>query len=124
MSVVSVSKDGGYVDLPAPSYQGYSSVSEEIVKADRNTMGNGVKQRINIKAHIELQWKGISADKKNLIISSTDPNSFNIRYLSMMDDSVKYGNFYRGNDLQIQGYGRFNGRNFEYYDVKFTLVEL
>ena len=124
MSVLAVSKDGMYVELPAPAYQGYSTVDRAIVKADRNTQGNAVIQRINVKANMTLEWHAMSYEQKNLIIGSTDENTFNIRYLSMMDDSVKYGKFYRGDYLEISAYGKFDGSHFRYYNIKMTLVEL
>lgn len=122
-SVLAVSVGGSYVDLPDPAYQSFMSISNEISKSDRNTSGNLIKERINMKYSVTVEWHGLSSDEKNLIVSLTNPNDFDMRYLSMMDDEIHYGSFYRGNDLEIKGYGKFDGRRFKYYDVSFTLVE-
>lgn len=122
-SVLAVSSGGNYIDLPDPAYQSFSSIANEISNSDRNTLGNLIKERVNMKYSVRVEWHGINAEQKNRIISLTDPNSFDMKYLSIMDDQIHYGSFYRGNDLSILGYGRFNGTTFAYYDVVMTMVE-
>lgn len=126
MTVMAVSSGGAYITLPTPAYSTYSAISNELTKADRNVQGNLVKQRIAVKGTITAEWHGLTASQKNTLLSLTEPNSFNLRYVSMMDDSVKYGNFYRGSDLSVKGYGRYDESThaFAYYDVKCSLVEL
>lgn len=126
MTVLAVSIGGSYVELPDPAYNSYSAITNEISKADRNTSGDMIKQRINLKGTIDVEWKGLTASEKNTVIKMTDPNSFNLRYVSMMDDSIRYGQFYRGADLSIKGYGKYDTgtHTFAYYDVKCSLTEL
>lgn len=125
MTVMAVSSGGAYVTLPTPAYSTYSATSQELTKSDRNVLGNLVKQRIAVKGTISAEWRGLTATQKNTLISLTDANSFSLRYVSMMDDTVRYGTFYRGADLSIKGYGKYNEstHTFAYYDVKCDLVE-
>lgn len=123
MSVLAANSTGQYIELPDPAYMAYTSVPEEINKADRNTLGNAIKERITIKATIEAEWKGMSAAQKNDIVRSTSANTFSMRYLDIFDDTVKYSTFYRGSSPSITGYGRFNGTTFQYYDVQMKFVE-
>ena len=122
-AVLAVSSGGDYIDLPDPAYQAYTSIANEISNSDRNTLGNLIKERVAIKYSVTVEWHGLSSAQKNLLISLTDPNSFQLRYRSIMDDQIKYGKFYRGNDLKITGYGKFNGVTFQYYDVAMSMVE-
>lgn len=123
MRVLAIASGGDYIELPDPAYQSYTAISNEISNSDRNTLGNLIKERINMKYSVTVEWHGLTSAEKNTIISLTDPNSFDMRYLSMMDDQFHYGKFYRGNDLAISGYGMFKDRTFQYYDVSFSLVE-
>lgn len=124
MSVLAVGSGGNYIDLPDPAYKGYTAIWQELNKADRNTLGNLIKERITTKFTITAEWHGLTAEEKNLLLSSTDANTFSLRYVSTMDDTVGYGKFYRGSDLEVTGYGRFDGSRFQYYDVKMSLVEV
>ena len=124
MSVLAANSTGTYVELPDPTYMSYGSTPEELVKADRNTLGNAIKERITIKQTIKAEWKGLTAEQKNAITTSTSANSFSMRYLDVFDDTVKYGNFYRGSSPEVKGYGRFSGTTFQYYDVSMEFVEL
>lgn len=112
------------MELPDPAYMSYGSTPEELVKADRNTLGNTIKERITIKAVIEVEWKGINADEKNAIVTSTAANTFSMRYLDVFDDTIKYANFYRQASPKIVGYGKFNGTKFQLYDVTMAFTEI
>ncbi|MFA6734021.1 MAG: hypothetical protein WCS71_02865 [Sphaerochaetaceae bacterium] len=124
MRVLAISKGGAYIELPQPSFGGYTTQTQEIVKASRNALGNLYKFRINTKKTIEVQWSGFTAEEKNLIWSLTSDNSFNVRYLDVEDDQVKYGKFYRGNDSKVSPMLTLRGQRFDLYEIKMTLVEL
>lgn len=124
MSILAVKSGASYIELPDPAYKGYKTVRNELTKADRNTLGNLIKERIAIKTTIEVEWKGISKTEKDRIMSSTSANTFQARYLDMDGDEVRLGTFYRGSDAEITGYGRFSGSSFQYYDLKISLVEV
>lgn len=111
-------------ELPDPAYQGYTTVANELTKADRNTLGNLIKERIAIKTTITVEWHGLTASEKSTVMSATSGNTFSVRYVDMDDDGVKYSTFYRGSDVEITGYGRFTGGTFQYYDVKMSLIEV
>jgi len=129
-SVLSIESNGNYIELPEPAYLGYTNVKEELTRSDRNITGFLIKEHVAWKQTIELQWKGLTAQEKNLIISSTDANSFGIRYFDMMTETIKYisasaGGVYRGTGMKIKGYGRFDAENntFPYYDLSISLIE-
>lgn len=124
MSILAVKSGASYIELPDPAYKGYKTVRNELTKADRNTLGNLIKERIAIKTTIEVEWKGISKAEKDRIMSSTSANVFQARYIDMDGDEVRLGTFYRGSDAEMTGYGRFNGSSFQYYDLKISLVEV
>lgn len=124
MRVLAISKGGEYIELPQPSFGGYTTQTQEIVKASRNVLGNLYKNRINTKKTIEVLWSGFTAEEKNLIWSLTSDNSFNVRYLDVEDDQVKYGTFYRGNDSKVSPMLTLRGQRFDLYEIKMTLVEL
>lgn len=124
MSILAVKSGSSYIELPDPAYQGYKTVRNELTKADRNTLGNLIKERITIKTTIEVEWKGLKKAEKDRIMSSTSGNTFQARYVDLDGDEVRIGTFYRGSDAEITGYGRFNGSYFQLYDVKISLVEV
>lgn len=124
MSIIAVSSGGSYIELPDPAYQGYKTMSNELAKADRNTLGNLIKERIAIKKTIEVEWHGLSKEGKDEIMSATSTNTFSVRYVDMTDDTVKYSTFYLGSDAEITGYGKYSGASFQYYDVKISLIEV
>lgn len=124
MSVMAVNSAGSYVELPVPAYRGYSAVEQELTKADRNTLGRLIKVRIAVKMNIEAEWHAITAAQKNSLLALTGANTFQLRYLSTMDDQVHYGEFYRGSDLTVTGYGRYKDGEFQYYDVTTSFVEV
>ena len=70
-----------------------------------------------------LDLNTATAEEKNLILSLTNRNSFNVRYLDTEDDTIKYGLFYRGNDLRIEPLLRYDGTGFPRYAISFTMVE-
>ena len=127
---LSIESNGSYIDLPEPTYKGYSNVREELTRADRNVDGFLIKEHVAWKQTIDVSWKGLTAAQKNLIISLTDPNSFGIRFFDMMTETYKYisasaGGVYRGTGMKITGYGTFNTttNQFPYYDLSISLVE-
>lgn len=129
-AVLAIESGGSYIDLPTPAYTGYSNVIEELTRSDRNITGFLIKEHVAWKQTIEVEWKGLTAAEKNLIISSTNANSFGIRYFDMMTETVKYisasaGGVYRGTGMKIKGYGKFDAENdtFPYYDLSISLVE-
>ena len=122
-SVLAIGSGGSYVDLPTPSYSGYMTTPNEVSKAGTNTSGILYKDRIRVRQSIEVHWNAATAEEKNLILSLTNRNSFNVRYFDTEDDQFKYGLFYRGNDLRIEPLLQYTGTGFKRYAVSFTMVE-
>ena len=122
-SVLAIGSGGSYVDLPTPSYSGYMTTPNEVSKAGTNTSGVLYKDRIRVRQSIEVHWNTATAEEKNLILSLTNRNSFNVRYFDTEDDQFKYGLFYRGNDLRIEPLLQYTGTGFKRYAISFTMVE-
>lgn len=122
-SVLAIGSGGSYVDLPTPSYSGYMTTPNEVSKAGTNTSGILYKDRIRVRQSIEVHWNTATAEEKNLILSLTNHNSFNVRYFDTEDDQFKYGLFYRGNDLRIEPLLQYTGTGFKRYAISFTMVE-
>lgn len=125
MKVLAVSSGGAYVELPQPIPETYITTPNEESVSGRNTSRTLYKDRITIKQTIEAEWIVTSAEEKNLIVSLTGDNSFNVRYLDITDDQVKYGKFYRGNDFKVTPMGRFDNETgtFAAYDIFMSMVE-
>lgn len=122
-AVLAIGSGGSYVDLPTPSYSGYMTTPNEVSKAGTNTSGILYKDRIRVRQSIEVHWNTATAEEKNLILSLTNHNSFNVRYFDTEDDQFKYGLFYRGNDLRIEPLLQYTGTGFKRYAISFTMVE-
>lgn len=123
MSVLAVLSNGAYVPLPDPAYDNYKTYPNEISKADRNTLGDLIKQRITVKQTISVQWHGLTAAEKTNIIDLVGGDHFQLKYFCLENDQMQYGKFYTGDDLEIRGYGRFDGNKFQYYDITASFVE-
>lgn len=122
-SVLAISGASGYVDLPTPAYDGYTTTPNEITKSSRNTLGNLYKYRINTKRTITAEWHGITSEQKNIITTLTEPNSFNVRYFDVFTGEFRYGDFYLGNDAEIRPLLRWDGADFPRYNVTISMVE-
>lgn len=140
------------VPLPTPAYCGYTTKKEELVRAERNVgsslsitsaisyiegYGKGylIKRHIAWKHTINVEWKGITAAEKSLIMEATGQvpsdtydrdKGFKVRFLDMDTDLFIERMMYRGNDQQVSGYGIYDDEThqFQYYDVKMSLIEL
>lgn len=127
-SPIAIYSNGSYIELPMPHYGSYSGIWEELVKAERNTLGNLIKQRVNTKYVVKVTWKGLTSEEKNLIMSLTSGNSFGTRILDTMADqhvfiSESAGGMYRSSNPEVKGYGLFDGTKFQWYDVSMELIE-
>lgn len=150
------------VAMPTPAYNGYTTKKEELVKAERNVgsslsittlqatvegLGKGylIKRHIAWKYTIEIDWKGLSADQKTLIMNATgtvnESSGFGIanydQGMKVMFLDLDTGEFltkrmYRGSDVKISGYGKYSTAmvdskligSFDHYDIHISLIEL
>ena len=115
-------------DLPDPAYKGYKTVKQELVNADRTVSGRLVKIRMQepFKVTITVKWVNLTDAEKTTVLSLTSANSFQVQYLDMESSTTQLATVYRGNDLTIEGYGKFdsNTNKFEHYDISMSLIEL
>lgn len=123
MSLLAVEIDGEYHDLPTPKVDGLSVVGNELTRASRNMLGNLYKYRVAVKTTVTVQWAALTPEEKNLVLSATGDNSFNLKYYDLMTSTFRYGRFYRGTDLTIRPYPPLINGEFRYYDVGFSMVE-
>jgi len=143
------------VPMPTPAYNGYRTKKEELVKAERNigsslsittlqatvdglSKGYLIKRHIAWKYTIDVEWKGLTAAEKTLVMEATGTinessgfgianydQGFKVRFLDMDTDTFIEKRMYRGADQSISGYGKLgNDNKFQYYDVKMSLIEL
>ena len=141
------------IPLPTPAYGGYTTKKEELVKAERNVgtslsvtsgisfiEGHGkgylIKRHIAWKYTITVEWKGLTATEKSTIMALTGAitdedddtiidSGIKVTFLDLDTDTFLTKYMYRGNDQTISGYGKLSNNNqFEYYDVKMSLIEL
>ena len=144
MTVIYIgNKDGGAkVAMPIPAYKGYTTRKEELVKAERNVggilsmaiegaiysaeAGELIKHHIAWKWTIDVQWKGLTASEKNLIMNYTGDEWCYVDFLDMDTNTYKTNvKMYRGTGQQVTGYGPFNASTgqFKYYDVSMSLIQ-
>lgn len=138
------------VAMPTPAYQGYTTKKEELVRAERNVgsalsvtaaasyiqgYGKGylIKRHLAWKYTITVEWKGLTAAEKTLLMTATGQISsddvdkgMRVRFLDMDTDTFIERRMYRGTDQTISGYGPLDPvtNQFRYYDVKMSLIEL
>ena len=142
------------VPMPTPAYNGYSTKKEELVKAERNigsslsittltatveglSKGYLIKRHIAWKYTIDVEWKGLTAAEKTLVMTATGTvnetsmsglanydQGMLVRFLDMDTDTFIEKRMYRGTGQQISGYGKLVNNKFEYYDIKMSLIEL
>ena len=118
---MAIDKGAGYVELPPPSY--LRTPRNEVVRSNRNALGNLFRFRINRKAGIDVKWAVITPAEKNLIMELTEGNSFQVGYFDTNTSKTKYGKFYLGNDAEVIPLKSFDGTDFPYYSVSLSMVE-
>ncbi len=129
--------------MPDPSYRGYSTRKEELVKAERNVgsiggmiigeivynaeAGELIKHHVAWKYTIEVRWVGLTPAQKNLIMAQTGGEKFSVTFLDMDTDTYLGTGmwFYRGTGQTVTGWGKYNTttRQFEHYDITMTLIQ-
>ncbi len=138
----------GGVAMPQPAYKGYTTRREELVKAERNvgniismaiegavysaSAGELIKHHIAWKYTLDVQWRGLTPAEKNLLMSATSGEWFNVEFIDLDTDSLAVNEdgstsfrMYRGSGQQVTGWGQFNDttNQFQYYDVSMSLIQ-
>lgn len=107
------------VDLPTPS--DLKVGIQDIVKAERNTKGDMIKEHIATKGKLELSWSYLSAADLALIFTAVMPNFFSVTYLDPQTNTMRTGTFYSGD--RNAGMIDFKNGIARYKDIKFNLIE-
>jgi len=127
---------------PNPAYRGYTTTKQELVKAERNVGnviemaigqaiysakgGELIKHHIDWKYTIKVQWVGLTADQKSLIMRETGREWFNVRFVDLDTDTLVYlDKAYRGTEPVCTGWGRYDEttRRFEHYDISMEIIQ-
>ncbi len=123
-AVLAVLVAGSYVDLPTPCRRGYTVVSKDLdAGSERNIEGLLVRDRLTVKRQITVSWTCLSNADKNRLVSLTSAEKIGLRYHDVQDDTVRYGQFYRGSDYSIEPMSQFDGTAFTFFDVSMTFTE-
>lgn len=123
-AVLAVLVAGSYVDLPTPCRRGYTVVSKDLDSgSERNVEGLLVRDRLTVKRQITVSWTCLTNADKNRLVSLTSAEKIGLRYHDVQDDTVRYGQFYRGSDYTIEPMSQFDGTAFVFFDVSMTLTE-
>jgi hypothetical protein len=125
-SLIAVSARGVYYDLPIPSV--YECSPNEVVEAERNVLGDLVKDRITVKRSIEVEWNMLLSDQSTMVAGLTETNTFHIRYFDPETKKFVYGEFYRGSNYRHvpvhSADSRWDGKDFKRWRIEFSLVEV
>lgn len=109
----------GGVDIPTPSE--FTPGIMDISKAERNTNGTMIIERIATKVKLEMSWKYVTAEDLSTILTAVDPVFFEVTYLDPKSNSNLTKTFYCGDRTApmmdyIDGVPR-------YKDLKFSLIQ-
>lgn len=107
------------VDIPTPS--DYIVGIQDLSKADRNTKGAMIVQRIATKRKIEMSWKYLKKEDLSRILNLVNSVFFTVDYIDPQSNSWKTGTFYCG-DRSAGALDYING-NIRYKDIKFNIIE-
>jgi len=107
------------VAMPAPSE--YSVSIMDISKAERNAAGTMIIERIATKRKIELNWKYLTREQLNQVLTLVSPVSFTVEYLDPQDNAWRSGSFYCGD--RTAAAMDYRDGNVRWKDIKFNLIE-
>jgi len=109
--------DGVAIPTPSDLTVGIMDIS----KAERNSAGTMVIDRIATKRKLELSWKYLSKENLSILLKALSPVFFTVTYLDPEDNATKTGTFYAG-DRKAGALDYRNG-NIRYKDIGVNLVE-
>lgn len=109
----------GGVALPTPS--SFNVGIMDISKAERNTNGYLIIERIATKRKLSIGYANLSASQLSSVLQKVSGTSFSVTYLDPQTGGNKTSTFYSG-DRSI-GMIAFVGGVPVYSDIKFDLIE-
>ena len=107
------------VALPTPSE--LTTGVMDLSKAERNTNGLMLIERIATKRKLEMSWTFLTANQLRDILQRVSPVFFSVTYVDPQTDSLKTGTFYVG-DRNAGTLDYFNGVA-RYKDVTMNFIE-
>lgn len=115
MAVIKV----GTTDLPTPSDMSIGVM--DISKAERNTNGLMIMERIATKQKIEMTWKYLSATELSTILKAIKNTFFDVTYTDPVENASRKGTFYVGD--RKNGIMDIKNGVVRYKDVQFNFIE-
>lgn len=109
----------GGVGFPTPSEMSMGVM--DLSKAERNTKGTMIIERIATKQKIELTWKYMTAADLKTVLNAVSGAFFSVTYTDPLTNAARTGTFYAGD--RTAGVLRFDNGVPSYEDVKFNLIE-
>ncbi len=109
--------DGATIPAPSDLAVGIMDIS----KAERNSAGTMVIDRIATKRKLEMSWKYLTKENLSTLLKAVAPVFFVVEYLDPEDNLTKIGTFYAG-DRKAGALDYRNG-NIRYKDISVNLVE-
>lgn len=108
------------IDIPTPS--DYSVSLLDLSKAERNTRGGMITERIRGDMRkLELSWKYLSPEDVSTVLDVVSTVAFEVVYLDPRTNSFQTRTFYAG-DRNVGALDYINGV-IRWKDIKFNIVE-
>lgn len=94
----------------------------DIVKADRNTNGTMIAERVATKRKLEISYKYLSAADTKTVLSTIQASFFfSVQYTDPLTGATRTGTFYAGD--RSAGVMDVRAGVPRYQDVKFNFIE-
>ncbi len=107
------------VELPTPT--GFQVGIMDISKAERNSLGKMIIERVATKRKLFLTYSFLTEYQAALILRTIAPTFYNVTYLDPQDKTMKSGSFYCG-DRNITMIDYVDGVP-RYQEFNFDLIE-
>nr|WP_280518602.1 DUF6711 family protein [Lederbergia wuyishanensis] len=93
----------------------------DLSKAERNSRGTMIIERIATKRKLEVSYNYLSKDQLSQVLNSVSPVFISVKYSDPQTNGIRTGTFYCGD----RSVGLIDYRNGvpRYKDIKFDLVE-
>lgn len=107
------------VAMPTPS--SLTLGIQDISKAERNTRGTMIIERIATKDKLEMSWAHLTRSQLSLLLNAVKPTLFEVTYMDPETDAFRTSTFYAG-DRSI-AFVSFVDNEPVYKDIKFNVIE-
>ena len=100
----------------------YTVSLEDIVNAERNTLGTMVIERVATKRKLELSWNVLTQAELASILQAVSAVTFTVEYPDPEDGTLKTGTFYSGS--KSAGAIDYRGGTIRWKDAKMNWIEI